>query len=262
MSAQITVKQVDRGQGPHPDALAVEAPLEIRIDNKPLAVLMRSPGDDLDLVAGFLATEGVIDGLDDLSGLAHCEDPLRPNRGNVVLAQLAAGTRADPRRFERAQRDVFSSSSCGLCGKASIEKIFQKVSPRDAMQPLEPSFVCQLPDLLRANQPVFKQTGGTHAAGLFELSGATVVVREDIGRHNAVDKVLGHALRHDRWPLNDLVLAVSSRAGFEIVQKAAMAQVAGIVAVGAATALAAQLAAEAHIALFTFVRADRCNRHC
>lgn len=263
MSADPRVRgtTVDRGAGATADQLAVEEPLEIRVDGKPLAVLMRSPGDDLDLAAGFLATEGVIDGLDDLTGLAHCLDPARPNRKNVVLCQLAAGARADPGRFERARRDSFSSSSCGLCGKASIDRVFLDAPQRRQKIALPASVVCKLPRLLRAQQPAFDQTGGLHAAALVSLDGALVVAREDIGRHNAVDKVLGAQLRADRWPLEDLVLVVSSRAGFEIVQKASMAGIAGVVACGAATTLAVDLAQRAQIALFSFVRGDRFNRH-
>ncbi len=239
------------------DVLAVEEPLEIRLDGRPLAVLMRSPGEDLDLVAGFLATEGVIDGLDDLTALGHCTDPARPARRNVVLANLAAGVSRREERFERARRELHAVSGCGLCGKASIDRIFQTVPPLAERQPLEEAFVLAAPERLRALQPRFDATGGVHGAALMDRSGALLLAREDVGRHNAVDKVIGARLRAERYPLEGAVLVVSSRAGFEIVQKALVARVSALIAVGAASTLAAELAVRGHLALYTFVREGR-----
>lgn len=254
-----------RDGAPADDLLVVEEPLEIRLDDRPLAVLMRTPGaepsEDLDLVAGFLATEGVIDGADDLAGLAHCADPHRPARQNVVLARLAGGAKADPSRFERARRELYAASSCGLCGKASIDRVFQLVPPLDALEPLDPAVVVALPAALRAAQPRFDATGGLHGAALFTPTGALITAAEDVGRHNAVDKVIGRRLRADAYPLDGLVLAVSSRAGFEIVQKALVARLAAVVAVGAASTLADRLARDGRLALYSFVRGGRYNAH-
>jgi len=233
---------------PTDDVLVVEEPIEIRVDDRPLAVLMRTPGadpaEDLDLVAGFLATEGVIDGADDLAGLAHCRDPRRPGRDNVVLVRLAGGAKADPSRFERARRELYAASSCGLCGKASIDRVFQNSPPLDRVQPLDPAIISALPDRLRAAQPRFDATGGLHGAALFTADGTLITAAEDVGRHNAVDKVIG-----------------PQPAGFEIVQKALVARIAAVVAVGAASTLADELARAGRLALYSFVRGARHNAH-
>lgn len=247
------------------DTLVVEEPLEIRVDDRALAVVMRTPGDDLDLVAGFLLTEGVIDGPDDLAALAHCTEPLRENAGNIVIARLAAGTRLDPARVDQAARALFSASSCGLCGKETIERVFQRVRPLPPNPGLPPvEVLAALPDRLRAVQPVFEETGGCHGAALFDATGALLVAREDIGRHNAVDKCLGARLRAGHTPDAEglgLILVVSGRAGFEVVQKAVMGRVAALVAVGAASTLAHDLAVSAGLKLFTFARGGRANVH-
>lgn len=264
-AAGVRAVTVHRDGAPVRDELVVEEPLEIRVDGRPLAVLMRTPGpnpdEDLDLAAGFLATEGVIDGLDDLAGLAPCTDPARPNRQNVVLARLAGGARADAERFERARRALFSASSCGLCGKASIDRVLLDAPPLARRLALPDAMVAELPRRLRAAQPRFARTGGLHGAALFTIDGALVTAAEDIGRHNAVDKVIGRQLRADHFPLDDHVLAVSSRAGFEIVQKALMARVGAVVAVGAASTLADALAREGRLALYSFVRGAEFNAH-
>ena len=243
------------------DVLVVEEPLEIRVDGVPLSVLMRTPGEDLDLAAGFLASEGVVDGLDDLAALAHCPDPNVQNAGNIVLATLQSGIRLDPSRFERARRTTYSSSGCGLCGKASIEQIFLDTPPLERRLGLDPDLVAELPEKLRAAQPRFGATGGLHGAALFTATGEVLCAREDVGRHNAVDKVLGARLRADHWPLAETVLVTSSRAGFEIVQKALVARVGALVAVGAASSLAHDLAVAGRMALYAFVRGGRFNEH-
>lgn len=261
----VATVRVERGGAPSLDRLVVEEPLEIRLDGRPLAVLMRTPGadpgEDLDLVAGFLATEGVIDGLDDLAGLDHCRDPNRPGRQNVVLARLAAGVRAAGERFERARRDLYAASSCGLCGKASIDRVMQGAPPLETRLVLDPAAVVALPERLRAHQPRFRLTGGLHGAALFDGDGALLAAAEDVGRHNAVDKVIGARLRADRFPLDGTALAVSSRAGFEIVQKALVARIGAVVAVGAASTLADALAREGRLSLYSFVRDGRFNAH-
>jgi FdhD protein len=252
--------RVERAGAGADDVLAVEEPLEIRVDGRPLAVTMRTPGDDLDLAAGFLLTEGVIDGIDDLAGLDHCRDPNRADAANVVLAVLAAGARADPARFERARREMYAASSCGLCGKATIDRVFQQAPRlRRRLEP-DPALVVDLPERLRAAQPRFASTGGLHGAALFTADGALLCAREDVGRHNAVDKVIGARLRADA-PLDQGVLVVSGRAGFEIVQKALMAGIPALVAVGAASSLADRLAREAGLTLCSFVRPTGFNLH-
>lgn len=238
------------------DQLAVEEPLEIRIEGSPAAVTMRTPGHDLDLVAGFLLTEGVVDGADDLHALAHVDDPNEP-RGNTVDCVLASGVPAA--RRDRARRELFASSSCGVCGKATIDRVFQSVPPLNQRWVPSPSVLHDLPEKLRAAQDVFGQTGGLHAAALFDRSGQLEILREDIGRHNAVDKVIGSRLREDRIPCDDVLLFVSGRAGFEIVQKALMAGIPALAAVGAPSSLAVELARRSGMFLAGFVREGRYN---
>ena len=250
------VRAGSEGAAEQEDWLAAEEPLEMRLDGEPLAVTMRTPGDDLELLAGFLYSEGVIDGPDDLTALAHVDDPLDP-QGNTVDALLAAGVPAG--RRDRAQRAFFASSSCGVCGKATIDRLMQKIPPMPPRPPPAPEVVLALPEKLRAAQAVFGQTGGLHAAALVSYRGEIEVLREDIGRHNAVDKVLGWRLRADRVPVDDAFLLVSGRAGFEIVQKAAVARVPALVAVGAPSSLAARLAAEVGMTLIGFLRDGRYN---
>lgn len=246
------------GPGPlEDDLLAAEEPLEIRLDGTPLAVTMRTPGHDLDLAAGFLFSEGVIDGPDDLTALGHVDDPLDP-QGNTVYAVLASGVPAS--RRQHAQRDLFASSACGICGKASLDRICASLPATPTPHALpSPAVMLGLPQKLRQAQEVFGWTGGLHAAALFSFDGTLEVLREDIGRHNAVDKVLGWRLRADRVPVSDRILLVSGRAGFEIVQKAAVAGVPVLAAVGAPSSLAARLAQQARMTLIGFLRDGRYN---
>jgi FdhD protein len=250
---RVTAEGVQPGE---PDLVAVEEPLEIRVEGRPTAVTMRTPGHDLDLVAGFLFTEGVIDGLDDLHALAHVDDP-GDLQGNTVDTILASGVPAA--RRDRAQRDLFASSSCGICGKASIDRIFQSWTPLPTRAPPDPGVVLSLPGRLRAAQALFDATGGLHAAALFHENGELDVIREDVGRHNAVDKVVGHRLREDRVPCDETILLISGRASFEIVQKALVARVPVVAAIGAPTSLAVSLAARAGMILIGFMRRDVYN---
>jgi FdhD protein len=238
------------------DALAVEEPLEIRIEGEPMAVTMRTPGADLDLVAGFLFTEGVIDGLDDLHALAHVDDPADP-QGNTVDCVLSGGVPAA--RRDRARRELFASSSCGVCGKASIDRVFLATPELVPLPPPAPDLLHALPARLRAAQDVFGHTGGLHAAALFSEEGELSVLREDIGRHNAVDKVIGACLRADVMPRRAPILLVSGRAGFEIVQKALMAGIPVLASVGAPSSLAVSLARRAGMVLVGFLRDGRYN---
>jgi FdhD protein len=243
-----------------PDTVAAEEPLEIRLTGTPLAVTMRTPGDDFDLVHGFLATEGVIRSADDVAGLRYCNsvDDEGRNTYNVVDFDLAPGVEAPDTALDR---NFYTSSSCGVCGKASIDAIRTKTAfdvAGDATRlPLE--VLLALPDRLRAEQQVFDKTGGLHAAGLFAADGTLVALREDVGRHNAVDKVIGDGVRAGRLPLSGHVLMVSGRASFELTQKAAMAGIPVLAAVSAPSSLAVELAREVGITLVGFLRGDGCN---
>ena len=241
------------------DALAAEEPLEIRVEGRSVAVVMRTPGQDLALTAGFLLTEGVILGRDDLQALAAVDDPARP-RGNTVDCVLASGVPAG--RRHAADRALYASSSCGVCGKETIDRIFQSAPPLAPTAFPDPSRLLALDAALRGAQPTFARTGGLHAAALFALdSGEILHHAEDIGRHNAVDKVVGAALLADAAPSGPLGLWVSGRAGFEIVQKSLMAGIPLVAAVGAPSSLAATLAARAGQHLVGFLRGGRFNRY-
>lgn len=242
------------------DVLVREEPLEMRVEGKPLAVTMRTPGHDLDLVAGFLWTEGVIDGPDDLVALAHVDDPRDP-QGNTVDCVLSGGVEAHREAVRMATREMYATSSCGVCGKASIDRLQLTAGKLDVVHDPDPSVILSLSAKLRQAQAAFHQTGGLHAAGLFSFEGELDRIREDIGRHNAVDKVLGSRLRDDRAPVDDRILFMSSRAGFEIVQKALVARIPVVACVGAASSLAVELAAESGMVLIGFVRDGRYTRY-
>jgi FdhD protein len=243
-----------------PDTVAAEEPLEIRLAGTPLAVTMRTPGDDFDLVHGFLATEGVIASDADVLALRYCDsvDAEGRNTYNVVDVDLAPGVEPPDTALDR---NFLTSSSCGVCGKASIDAIRTRtrhdVAADGLRLPLKT--LLALPDRLRAAQEVFEKTGGLHAAGLFTGEGELVAVREDVGRHNAVDKVVGDAVRAGRLPLAGHVLVVSGRASFELTQKAAMAGIPVLAAVSAPSSLAVELAADTGITLVGFLRGDGCN---
>src|SRR3954471_12062789 len=238
-----------------PDTVAAEEPLEIRLGGSPLAVTMRTPGDDFDLVHGFLATEAVIRSADDIAGLRYCNsvDEDGRNTYNVVDVDLAPGVQTPDTALDR---NFYTSSSCGVCGKASIDAIRTRTSFDVAADPVRVPLetLLGLPDRLRAAQQVFDKTGGLHAAGLFTADGELVALREDVGRHNAVDKVVGDAVRGGRLPLAGHVLMVSGRASFELTQKAAMAGIPVLAAVSAPSSLAVELAADAGITLVGFLR--------
>ncbi len=239
------------------DVLAVEEPLELRVRGRSIAVVMRTPGHDADLAAGFLLTEGIIRSADDLYDILQCRDnDVRANEGNVVEAVLPKQVRVD---FDRLTRHVFSGSSCGLCGKATIAAVRQQF-PR-VKRPLRvpAALLRTLPALLAAAQPTFQSTGGLHATALFDVKGKLLVAREDVGRHNAMDKVLGHALRSGWLPLDRHILLVSGRISFELMQKALAAQVAVVAGISAPSSLAAEFARANNQTLVGFLRADRLN---
>jgi FdhD protein len=236
-----------------PDLVAREEPLEIQVNGAPVAVVMRTPGDDLDLVAGFLVSERIVAGWREVASLHHASSGDAERADNVVRAALAHGAPFDP---DALRRNLFASSSCGVCGKASLEQALASAPPLEAAAQFSTAFFAALPDRLRAAQPVFAATGGLHGAALFDAGGAMLCAREDVGRHNAVDKVIGWAARSGRLPLADCALLVSGRVSFEIVQKALAARVPAIAAVSAPTSLAVELAERAGIALVAFLRGE------
>jgi FdhD protein len=243
-----------------PDTLVVEEPLEIRVDGTPLAVTMRTPGDDIDLAHGFLLTEGVIRGAADVHAARYCAgtDGDGQNTYNVLDVALADGV---PLPRPGVQRNFYTTSSCGVCGKASIDAIRSRTVYPVAGDPLvvDAAILGGLPDVLRSAQRVFDRTGGLHAAGLFTPAGELRCLREDVGRHNAVDKVVGWAVRSGALPLTGHVLLVSGRASFELAQKALMAGAPVLAAVSAPSTLAVDLAAEAGMTLVGFVRGTSMN---
>ncbi len=244
-----------------PDSVVVEEPLEIRVGGRSLAVTMRTPGDDVDLAIGFLVTEGLIGGAEDVSTARFCEGASdgELNTYNVLDVTLAPGV---PEPDASAARAFYATSSCGICGKASIEAVrtssrFELVESREVT--LAHQTLIGLPERLRSAQRVFERTGGLHAAALFTTAGELLVLREDVGRHNAVDKVIGWATRENRLPLSQGVLQVSGRVSFELVQKATMAGIPILAAVSAPSSLAIELAEEANMTLIGFLRGESYN---
>jgi FdhD protein len=243
-----------------PETLAVEEPLEIRVNGTPVTVTMRTPGSDIELAQGFLLTEGVIAGREDVLTIRYCggrgEDGA--NAYNVLDVTLAAGVK--PPELD-VTRNFYTTSSCGVCGKASLDavRLISRYSPGEDSVTVGAATLKAMPGQLRSAQKVFASTGGLHAAALFDAQGAMLAVREDIGRHNAVDKVIGWALEHQRIPLTGCVLLVSGRASFELTQKALLAGIPVLAAVSAPSSLAVSLADESGISLVAFLREDSMN---
>ena len=261
-----STKLITRWAGTEPtkveDELVVEEPLEIRVGQQSLIVVMRTPGHDFELAAGFLYTESLITRSDDIEIIAYCDEEATETQDgglasyrNIVNVQLTNELDLDAQ--SGWQRNFHANASCGLCGKMTIESVKQQVSPLNSRFCMNQAVLYQLNDRLRAAQSVFERTGGLHAAGLFSETGELLIVREDIGRHNAVDKVIGQALLADMVPLERHILMVSGRASFEIVQKALFARIPVIVAVSAASTLAVDLAAEGNLTLIGFMRGQR-----
>ncbi|MCY0922809.1 MULTISPECIES: formate dehydrogenase accessory sulfurtransferase FdhD [unclassified Streptomyces] len=247
--------------GARPDTLVAEEPLEIRLNGKPLAITMRTPGDDFALAVGFLVSEGVLARTSDVQAVTYCEGATSDgsNTYNVVNVQLAAGVPVPDITLER---NVYTTSSCGLCGKASLDAVRTATRfPGIEADPVRVSadLLSLLPDRLRAAQKVFDRTGGLHAAGLFSAGGELLDLREDVGRHNAVDKIVGRALQAGRLPLTGSVLLVSGRASFELAQKAVMAGIPVLAAVSAPSSLAVDLAVETGLTLVGFLRGPDMN---
>ncbi|WP_019073077.1 formate dehydrogenase accessory sulfurtransferase FdhD [Streptomyces hokutonensis] len=244
-----------------PDTLVAEEPLEIRLNGKPLAITMRTPGDDFALAAGFLVSEGVLANAYDLRNIVYCAGATvdGTNTYNVVDVRTAPDVVIPDITLER---NVYTTSSCGLCGKASLDAVRTTTRWPIADTPpvrVEPALLASLPDRLRAAQRVFDRTGGLHAAALFSEEGELLDVREDVGRHNAVDKLVGRALQNGDLPLSRVILLVSGRASFELAQKAVMAGIPVLAAVSAPSSLAVDLAAETGLTLVGFLRGSNMN---
>jgi FdhD protein len=245
----------DESAKPDTDSLAGEEPLEIRVRGKSVAVTMRTPGNDAELAVGFLLSEGVIRSKSDILEIAPCQQGEAADRGNILNVFLSSSVEFD---FEKLTRHVFASSSCGLCGKASIESVHQHFAPVESEIRLNPDTICGLPDKLRARQDTFSQTGGLHAAALFDIEGTLLSAHEDIGRHNAVDKVLGTQFLAGAC-MSGAILMVSGRSSFEIMQKALSARIPIIAAVSAPSSLAVEFAEESRQTLIGFLRGDSFN---
>jgi FdhD protein len=240
------------------DDLPAEEPLQMRLAGEDVAVTMRTPGHDIELALGFLLSEGIIEGKHHVESVSHCPDENDLPNPNVINVLPTDRTLVDPRRWRRT---TTANSSCGICGKTSIEQVAACLPARPDREPatVPLSTLYALEPALRGSQHGFAQTGGLHAAGLFDLGGNLLVLREDIGRHNAVDKTIGYALMRDMLPLDRHILLVSSRASFEIVQKALMAGVSIMAVISAPSSLAVDLARNAGMTLVAFLRGDRLN---
>lgn len=241
------------------DTVVVEEPLEIRINGESLSMTMRTPGDDFALTAGFLLTEGIIQSADEINSMAYCQDPQDASLQNIVNVYLPENWQgdSDPAQWDRR---FTATSSCGLCGKTSLEGVRRKVEPLAVSTfQVRAETITSLSDRMREAQKVFAKTGGLHAAALFDAEGRLIALREDIGRHNAVDKLIGAEALEDRMPLEERIMMVSGRTSFEIMQKVAVARVPILCAVSAPSSLAVELAHELNITLIGFLRGDTMN---
>ncbi|MFT5165524.1 MAG: FdhD protein [Saprospiraceae bacterium] len=247
------------------DLLAIEEPLEIRLDlgdqQKSISITMRTPGNDFELAAGFLFTEGIIQNKAQIKKIEHLKTWEPEVEGNIVLITLAKGVEID---FQKLERHFYTTSSCGICGKSSIDAVkatgLKPMTDKTLQFPAQ--FIHQLPAQLRQKQNIFDETGGLHAAALFDINRNLSYLREDVGRHNAVDKLIGTALLNEKLPLKNHLIMVSGRASFELIQKAAMAQIPILAAVGAPSSLAISLAEEVGMTVLGFVRNNRFNIYC
>jgi FdhD protein len=246
------------------DVLAVEEPLEIRLGfyengkftHKAISITMRTPDHDFELAAGFLFTEGILHFPSQISGIKHCGKIGVEGFENTVRVDVGKDVNID---FKRLERHFYTSSSCGVCGKSSIEALQTGVKKIESELKIKADLIHQLPEILQKSQTVFKETGGLHASALFDKDGNLDIVREDVGRHNALDKVIGAKFLQNETPLNDKILLVSGRASFELVQKALMAGIPILAAVGSPSSLAVELAKEFGMTLIGFVRDNRFN---
>lgn len=258
--AAVEVERLATGGQPQTDWVAVESPLEIRVDGQPLAVIMRTPGEDRELAAGFLFSEGVIDRAEQLAELEVASAPEHPESDNLLFVRLAESAGDARERLRRAQRELLAVAACGVCGKRRLADLELPPPPIERWAP-SIELMGHLPAELRRAQRLFHRCGGLHGAALFDATGSLLVAREDIGRHNAVDKVIGHQLLAGRFPLGRCILLTSGRAGFEITHKAIHAAIPVLGAVGAASSLALELAREAGVTVYSFLAPGRGNRH-
>jgi FdhD protein len=242
------------GRAEETDLAAVEEPLEVRLHDRPFAVIMRTPGADCELTAGFLLAEGVLQSPDDLALVAHCADS-----ENVVNVRLNGGSAARLEEVLADRRYVVTNASCGMCGKLTIDRLAESAPRVAGGLRVSPALVAGLPDRLRGSQQVFDETGGLHAAAIVAPDGTLVAVAEDVGRHNAVDKIVGRMLMRDALPLAGVLLVVSGRTSYEIVQKAVIAGIPLVASVSAPSSLAIDLAADRGVTLVGFVRGGRFN---
>ncbi|HEY6097943.1 MAG TPA: formate dehydrogenase accessory sulfurtransferase FdhD [Anaeromyxobacter sp.] len=265
LAPAVAARRVIRRGTPTIDSLAVEEPLEIRVDGETIATTMRTPGADADLALGFLFAEGIVAGAADVSALSHCGRPGEEGYGNVLDVRSAGGMRLDPDRVLEGRRFIPTSSACGVCGRRAIDGLLARVVPLERDRTLPQSLVHRAIESLPRVQPAFASTGGLHAAVALAEDGAVLAAAEDVGRHNAVDKVVGALVRTGRVgpaaaaAAGPAIIAVSGRTGFEIVQKAAAARVALVASVSAPSSLAVDLAERAGITLCGFVRGGTMN---
>jgi FdhD protein len=241
------------------DRAATEEPLEVRLHNRPFSVIMRTPGNDRELAAGFLLAEGVLRDVDDLGTIEYCTDPTADHPENIVNASLTNHSRETLDQLLAGRRNVTTHSSCGLCGRLTIDSLRTDAPPLSAAWTIATSTLVDIPDRLRRGQAVFESTGGLHAAGLFTREGRLETIAEDVGRHNAVDKVVGRMLMLERLPLSDCLLFVSGRTSYEIVQKAFCAGIPVVAAVSAPSSLAIELAEDCGMTLIGFLRGVNFN---
>jgi FdhD protein len=241
------------------DRAATEEPLEVRLHNRPFSVIMRTPGSDRELAAGFLLAEGVIGNADDLGTIEYCTDPAADHPENIINVSLTNASAESLERLLAERRNVTTNSSCGMCGRLTIDSLRTNAPALVAPWTIPASTVVEIPDRLRKAQAVFDETGGLHAAGLFTREGTLETIGEDVGRHNAVDKVVGRMLMQERLPLTNHVLFVSGRTSFEIVQKAFLAGIPMVAAVSAPSSLAIELAEDCGITLIGFLRGPNFN---
>ncbi|MDQ3099962.1 MAG: formate dehydrogenase accessory sulfurtransferase FdhD [Bacteroidota bacterium] len=266
MKAPVTPVRVTRptvGEDQYDDLLVTEEPLEIRLGHGPLedrkeirlSVTMRTPGHDEELALGFLYTEGIITSPEEVLRVVQCQNVKEEELGNVIRAELDHSIQLDP---EKWQRNFYTTSSCGVCGKSSLDAVLVECDPIVPFGDIDPQMITGLPEKMRAAQTVFKHTGGIHAAALFDRNGTLRILREDIGRHNAVDKVIGEMLMNKIEPAGKMML-VSGRAGFELVQKCAVAGIPFMAAIGAPSSLAVDLARRTGMVLIGFLRGEQFN---
>lgn len=263
----VSCLKVENGQ-PRPveDLLAAEEPLEIRLVYgeerlvKPVTVTMRTPGNDFELATGFLFTEGILHSWSDVKIIRYCTDSGKNTENkNVVRIEINPQISVD---VSALQRNFYTTSSCGVCGKSSMDFVHRSCSPSSAQFTIKSELISRLPELLKTSQVVFKRTGGLHASALYSADGQLLMVREDVGRHNALDKIIGAAFSAGQVPLNQHILVLSGRISFELIQKAAVAGIGVVVAVGAPSSLAVELAASLNLTLIGFVRDLNFNVYC